>query len=46
MKEIQRGIKEKPGRVVRIEVYKPEDMYYIYLSFQQLSNIYLMRLKK
>jgi hypothetical protein len=44
MKEIQRGIKQKPRRVVRIEVYKPEDMYYV--SFQQLSNIYLMRLKK
>lgn len=28
MKEIRRSIKEKPGRVVRIEVYKPEDMYY------------------
>jgi hypothetical protein len=25
MKEIQRSIKEKPGRVVCIEVYKPEE---------------------
>jgi hypothetical protein len=36
MKEIHKGIKEKPGRVVRIKVYKPEDMYYVRIEVYRI----------
>jgi hypothetical protein len=36
MKEIPRSIKEKPGRVVRIEVYKPDDMYYVSIEVYRI----------
>jgi hypothetical protein len=38
MKEIQRSIKEKPSRVVRIEVYKPEDMYYVSIEVYRIHS--------